>query len=173
MTHHLSRRIACLFTLSILNVASCSTESDQPTTVEDVQTVEASSNSKATGEVQWIDPKDLRRSPIRREKLSDEQMARIRSLQETFFEVDGLSVEKWVDNFKRDLNPDRELATWERMARAYKEYCSSHDIELDAKKEVFRVILFRSMAPPEEVLQRIELKVISREDAVEAMKGFE
>jgi len=29
------------------------------------------------------------------------------------------SLETWIDNFKRDADPDSEIAIWERIARAY------------------------------------------------------
>src|SRR5438309_1691551 len=61
------------------------------------------------GRLEWVDPKTLQPGPIRREALSDDQMARIRALQATFAEVNGQSVEQWVDNFKRDVDPDEEL----------------------------------------------------------------
>jgi hypothetical protein len=51
------------------------------------------------GRVEWIDPKTIQPGPVRRDSLTQEQMARIRTLQATFAEVDGQSVEKWVDNW--------------------------------------------------------------------------
>jgi hypothetical protein len=99
-------------------------------------------------------------------------MARIESLQKVFFEVDGQTLDQWVDNFKRDVNPDRELAVWERMAKAYDGYCSRRDLTLDAKREVYRIVLLRSMASQEDVLKTLELKTLSRNDAIEVMKGF-
>ena len=169
----MTRRILCLLACATLLIASCSPTAQQPTTENTTPPSDApSSESNANGEVQWIDPNKIQPGPIQRDKLTDEQMARIESLQETFFEVDGQSVEQWADNFKRDFNPDRELAIWERMAKAYNAYCSQHDLEIDAKKEVYKVVLLRSMASQEDVLQRLELKIISQDDAVEIMNGF-
>ena len=102
-----------------------------------------------------------------------QQMARIRVLQQTFSTVDGQSVDQWASNFRRDLNPDRELEIWERIAKAYEEYCSKRDLSLGAKKEVYSAILLRSMAPAIEVIPRLDLKFISKRDAIEAMRGFE
>src|SRR5262245_32394266 len=75
------------------------------------------------GRVEWVDPKTIQPGPIRRDALSDEQMARIRALQAVFVEVDGQTDEQWADNFKRDADPDKELRVWERMAKAYRAYC--------------------------------------------------
>jgi len=59
--------------------------------------------------VEWVDPRTIQPGPIRRDALSDEQIARIHALQAVFVEVDGQRVEQWADNFKRDADPDREL----------------------------------------------------------------
>jgi hypothetical protein len=127
---------------------------------------------KANGRVEWVDPKTIQPGPIRRDALSDEQMARIRSLQATFADADGQTVEQWVDDFKRDSDPDQELRVWERMAKAYRAYCDGRKLSTGAKKEVYRVLLLRSMASEQDVLERAKLKELSREDAIAVMKGF-
>jgi hypothetical protein len=122
--------------------------------------------------VQWVDPSTIQPGQIRRDSLTAEQMERVRKLQAVFVEVDGQSVEQWVDNFKRDLNPDRELEIWESMAKAYTAYCSKRTLSPEVKKEVFEVILLRSMAPEKDVLERLELKVLTKDEAVAVMRGF-
>jgi len=82
------------------------------------------------------------------------------------------AVEQWVDNFKRDLNPDRELDIWEAIAKAYTAYCSKRTLSPEAKREVYKVVLLRSMAPESDVLERLELKVLTKDDAVAVMQGF-
>jgi hypothetical protein len=37
---------------------------------------------------------------------------------------------------------------------------------------VFRVVLLRSMAPEKEALEHLDLKVLTKDDAMEAMRGF-
>jgi len=125
-----------------------------------------------TGETQWIDPSKLKPGPIRREALTSEQMDRIAALQKVFVEIDGQTTEQWVNNFKRDFDPDSELAVWERMARAYERYCDSKELSLDAKEEVYRVVLLRSMASQEDVLSRLDLSIISKQDAKDIMANY-
>ena len=122
--------------------------------------------------VEWVDPNLVQPGPVRRESLTPEQMTRIRRLQAVFAEVDGQSVEQWVDNFKRDFHPDRELAVWEKMADAYTRYCSKRTLSPEAKQDVFKVVLMRSMAPEHEVLPRLKLSVLTKADAAEIMRGF-
>ena len=122
--------------------------------------------------VQWIDPNTIQPGPIRRDSLTPEQMERVRKLQSVFVEVDGQSVEQWVDGFKRDLNPDSELDIWETMAKAYTAYCSKRTLSPEAKKEVYKVVLLRSMASERDVLDRLQLKVLTKDEAVAVMRGF-
>lgn len=126
-----------------------------------------------TGETQWIDPNEIQQGPIQRDSLTAAQMQRITSLQKIFVEVDGQTVDQWADSFKRDLDPDRELAIWERMAAAYSRYCDKHQqLSLDAKNEVYKVVLLRSMASPSDVIARLDLKVLTQQDARDVMAGY-
>jgi hypothetical protein len=122
--------------------------------------------------VEWVDPTTVRPGPIRHDVLTDEQMARIHTLQATFAEVEGQTVAQWVDDFRRDMDPDRELRIWERMAGAYRAFCAGRSLSSEAKRDVFRVLLLRSGAPERDVLERVQLKELSREDAVAVMKGY-
>ena len=161
--------IACVFLTALpLLLTSCS-QTEAPT-------VPISADDAATetenGDVQWIDPNEIQPGPVQRDSLTDSQMERVRALQKVFVEVDGQSVDQWVDNFKRDLNPDRELAIWEKMCSAYSAYCDDRDLNIDAKKEVYKVVLLRSMTSEADVLQRLKLSVLSQGDAKEIMKGY-
>jgi hypothetical protein len=123
-------------------------------------------------QVQWVDPNTIQRGPIIRDSLTPEQMDRVRKLQAVFAGIDGQTVEQWVDDFKRDLDPDRELGVWEVMAKAYTSYCSDRSLSPEAKREVFKIVLLRSAAPEQDVLEHLELKMLSRKDAIEVMRGF-
>lgn len=69
--------------------------------------------------VQMIDPNSIQRGRVIHDRLSEEMMARLRKLHEVFSEVDGTSFEQWVDDFKRDADPESNVVIWEHMARAY------------------------------------------------------
>jgi hypothetical protein len=114
----------------------------------------------------------LQPEPIRHQKLSPGQMERINKLRDTFAEVERSPIEKWVDNFKRDANPDKELAIWERMAAGYTRYCSRKQLSRAAKEDVFQLLLLRSMASELEVLNHIKLKTLTVAEAKETLKEF-
>src|SRR5262245_12810667 len=90
-----SHGIAAAFAISL---CSCSNNDSKPS---------------SSGKVVSIDPKKIKRDPIRHVRLTEEQMDRIRKLHRTFEEVDGQTLDQWVDDFKRDADPDSNLETWE------------------------------------------------------------
>lgn len=114
---------------------------------------------------QWGDPKTVQAGPVLHDSLTSGQMERVRGLQKIFSEVDPSPVEKWAEDFRRDLNPERELSLWEGMASVYASYMASRKLTLDAKKEVFQVVLMRSATSEEEALAHLKLKVLTEKDA--------
>ena len=123
-------------------------------------------------EVKSIDPKKVEPGPIRHANLTGEQMSRVQRVQKIFSEVDPSPLEKWVEDFRRDVNPDRELAIWEEMAKAYETFTTSKSLTPDQKKEVFQVVLMRSAAPADEALKNLDLKILTEKDAREIMAVF-
>ena len=169
MRIHYSSFLPYWLALSTLFLTSCSNSTLETPPASGAVSVE----DVKTGETQWIDPNELQQGPIQRDSLTSEQMKRISALQKVFVEIDGQTIDQWADNFKRDLNPDSELAIWERMANAYSSYCGKHEqLTLDAKKEVYKVVLLRSMASPEDVIARLELAILTEQDARDVMAGF-
>lgn len=114
----------------------------------------------------------LQPGPIQHTQLTEKQLERIRKLHQSFVDVDNSSLETWIDNFKRDTNPDNEIAIWERVAAAYTKYCSQRQLTVEAKKEVHSILLLRSMTPESEVLSQIKLAVLTTEDAKEVLKLY-
>ncbi|MCM3902186.1 MAG: hypothetical protein ND866_10810 [Pyrinomonadaceae bacterium] len=104
--------------------------------------------------------------------MSDEQLRRTKKLHETFAEVDSSSLEKWIDNFKRDANPDSEIAIWERVAKAYTSYCSRRQLTLEAKGDVFQALVLRSLTSDEEAIKTLKFKVLSADEARKIMREY-
>ena len=121
---------------------------------------------------QMVNAADLKPNEIQHEQLSEEQLRRIKKLHETFAEVDRSSLEKWIDNFKRDANPDSEIAIWERVANAYRNYCSQRQLTLEAKGDVFQALVLRSMTSDEEAVKTLKLKVLSSDEARTIMREY-
>ncbi len=122
--------------------------------------------------IERVNPADLKPNSIQHEQLTEEQLQRIRKLHETFAEVDKSSLETWIDNFKRDMNPNKEIAVWEHIAKAYTNYVSQKNLSLDAKEDVFQTLLMGSMSSDEETTKSLKLKVLLQDEARKILKDF-
>ena len=100
-------------------------------------------------------------------------MARVRKITAALGEVDHSPLEKWVDDFKRDVNPDREIEVWESIARAYTAYTDGKGLTQPVKEDVFQVLLLRSMMSAEEVVGRAKLKALTEKQAHDVMALYD
>lgn len=126
----------------------------------------------SSAQVEWVAVSALQTGPIRHDALAPEQLARIKHLQTIFAEVDPTPLDKWVDDFRRDTDPEREIRIYESMAHAYDAYVSSRTLSLAAKREVYQLVLLRSGASDEDVLQHAKLEVLSPDDAKEVLRNY-
>ena len=121
---------------------------------------------------QWIDPAKISQGPIVHAKLSEEQLARISRLQKTFAEVDPTPLEKWIEDFSRDQDPDREIKIWEGMAQPFEAFTAKHTLTPQGKKEAFQVVMLRSGASESETLSHLKLQVLTEADAKEILAAY-
>ena len=134
--------------------------------------ISSKNNAQEPETAKWVDAASLQPGPIKHRQLSPKQMERIHKLRDALAEVERSPIEKWVDNFKRDANPDHELAVWERIAAGYMRYCSRKPLSKEAKEDVFQLLLLRSMASEREVLKHAKLKALTLDEAKETLKEF-
>jgi hypothetical protein len=121
--------------------------------------------------IQWIDPAKIEVGPGYDNTLTPAQVARVEALYRTFGEFERSPLEKWIQDFQRDRDPEREIAIYEAMALAYTSFCSRHTLTKEAREEVYQLVFLRSGTPDEEVLQRAEIQHLSRSDALEVLRG--
>lgn len=121
---------------------------------------------------QLVDPNTIEQGPVLRETLTDKQLEEITYLYETFKEVDTTPKEKWIDDFKRDLNPDKEIKIWMMMANAYNSFCDDKSIPLTTKKEAFKLVLVRSSLPENEVLKQLKLEHLTKDEATSILASY-
>lgn len=126
------------------------------------------------GELQTININDIKLNSIVHEKLSDEQINRITRFQEIIKEVNTTPLEKTIENFQRDLNPDKEIAIWERITKAYQTINNENqNLNISEKNEVYNLLLYRSMMPKEEVLKKLKLKSLNINKAKEFINYYD
>lgn len=134
-----------------------------------------SDNKKTDPNIEYINPNELELSPIKEDNLSAEQISRIKAFHDALGEVNISDIKTTINNFKRDLNPESEIIIWEEITRVYVEEVSlKNNLTIDEKKEIFNLLLMRSMMPSEEVWQQLESKltILNRERATSIMSKF-
>lgn len=96
-----------------------------------------------SSETTKLDPRTLRSSPIRHERLPPDLVSRIRLVRASLLGVHSHSMANWLDGFKRDAHPSKEVAYWERVAAVYQEYLAmTHNLTVQQHKDVFNLIFF-------------------------------
>ncbi|MGY8771607.1 MAG: hypothetical protein ACKVH8_24590 [Pirellulales bacterium] len=122
--------------------------------------------------MEWIDPTDIQLSPTMHDSLPEDLITRIKKVHATFADVDESSLDKWIDDFKRDLDPESNIRIWEDMVVAYDSFCKNQDLQLETREEVFKVVLLRSMMPDNDVLSRLELEHITIDDVKSILAAY-
>src|SRR5688500_15185081 len=68
----------------------------------------------------WVDGKAAlgAKAPLRHPPFPEEARAHLRRLRAVFHDVYPNTLGQWEDGFRRDADPDREIAIWLRIADA-------------------------------------------------------
>jgi hypothetical protein len=120
-----------------------------------------------------IDPNELTPSPIVHETLSPDQMEKIMTIQRVFAEVNPSTLEETIDDFKRDKNPDSEIATWLAMANAYEKFTVNHKpLDINKKVEAYKLILMRSMENEADAKAETNLKFLTDKEVAEIFSYY-
>ncbi|MFN3852616.1 MAG: hypothetical protein ACK4NY_24525 [Spirosomataceae bacterium] len=121
-----------------------------------------------------MNPNDIQVNEVVHDSLTTAQIDKIKTIQSTFVEVYPVSLEETITNFKRDQNPDNEIDIWLQMADAYKKYLSTKQgkLDLNTKKEVYMLILSRSMMSDEEAITNTKLTILTVKEAKEVLSYY-
>ncbi|HEX8514952.1 MAG TPA: hypothetical protein VF868_02045 [Bacteroidia bacterium] len=108
------------------------------------------------------------------DSLSADQIAEIKRIHSTFKEVYPVSIKELIENFKHDPDVKTELGVWVNMANAYESYLNTKQPQpdLNTRKEIFSLILNRSMMPAEEALKAAQPKLLDQEEAQRVMSFY-
>ncbi len=132
--------------------------------------IEVSNN----GKLETVNINDLKMNNIVHEELQEDLLNRIMKFHAVLKEVNGISLDDTIENFKRDQNPKNELLVWEHISNCYTEAINTNKVySIAEKKEIYGLFLYRSMMPKESVLTQIELKILNRAKAIELLGNYD
>jgi hypothetical protein len=84
---------------------------------------------------------ELRRAPIRHPELPESLVWRIRAIRAAIWNVYPLSIDQWIDGFKRDSHPSNEVERWEALATVFMEVSLKKGMNLANKKKLYKMLL--------------------------------
>ena len=73
-------------------------------------------------EPEYVDPKKLRPGPIRHRSLSPDLLEQIKAVFDVIGQYLGMTLEEFEIGFMRDMHPEREVALWFRITKAWLAY---------------------------------------------------
>jgi hypothetical protein len=82
-----------------------------------VQIVDKETGTK--GKCYWVDPATLKDDAKQRQKLTSDQIERIRAFRRVLAEHEIQTEERTFYDMSRESDPEQELVIWERIASAY------------------------------------------------------
>ncbi|MGA9752815.1 MAG: hypothetical protein WBS54_13610 [Acidobacteriota bacterium] len=102
----------------------------------------------------WVDPSSLHLSEPKNWFFSGETRDTLLEIKRTLDEVLPMSFEEFEDGFRRDANPQNEIALWRHLASVYSMLVGGRDLSLSKKKDCYRVLFTCMLTPGEEALAR-------------------
>ena len=73
-------------------------------------------------EPKHVDPRELRPGPIRHESLPPDLLGLIKAVYDVIGPHIDMTLEQFENDFMRDMHPEREVAIWCRIAKAWLAY---------------------------------------------------
>ena len=95
-----------------------------------------------------------------------------REIQKPLADVWPKTLAQWEDNFRRDAEPEQEIGLWCRIAERFTEFSGSEDLNQAQRQECFAIMLHCSTVPPEQILEVVPLKALTREQAQRAIEAY-
>ncbi len=122
-------------------------------------------------EVELVETTKLRPSPIQHEVLSPELVGRIRLVRASLLGAYTHSMDFWMDGFKRDAHPTKEVEYWERVAAVYREYAAMTPLlTTERHTQVVQLISALSRGDNEAALEKLSVEL--PEQAIEVVSNL-
>ncbi|MCJ8314241.1 MAG: hypothetical protein HRU38_05620 [Saccharospirillaceae bacterium] len=123
------------------------------------------------GKDYWADSAQLQQNVYQFEPFKGLIRERIESIMTGLKEVYPLIYDEWEDGFRRDQNPEIEIAIWERIVSLYQHY-SKGSSDLALKKEIYSVLVTCSFSEANQILNQVQLNVLNKDLANEIINAY-
>jgi hypothetical protein len=100
------------------------------------------------------------------EQLPPELLDRITAIHEVASDVasDVLPrpLGQWIDDFRRDIDPEREVIVWEQIAAAYKDMTQGANAELSRRRQAMSALIMLTTGMSPELIAEHSTELDSR-----------
>jgi len=93
-------------------------------------------------------------------------MTRIRVIHAVMGQLAGIGLVDWIEGFQRDQFPEREVAIWEHIARAFETFTHGRSLKPEGRREAYKLLLASSMGSIEEVVTGLRHLTIGEAEEV-------
>lgn len=119
----------------------------------------------------WVLPDQLQQGAIQHKPFNQELRDYLRHIQTTFAEHRDLTLDEWEDGFRRDANPQREIALWSHAADVYAQF-TVEEPSADRRVDVYRCIVACMTTGPDSVWSVLEPHALDRTEAKRVVDRF-
>jgi hypothetical protein len=110
----------------------------------------------------WIQAKQTTLGPLRHPAFSDPVIELIKNrIQVSLEDVMPKTLMEWEDGFRRDTNPQQEIALWCHLAARFRQFADTESLDIQQKQEAFNVMLACTLGPPEQVFEIVKIRMIT------------
>jgi hypothetical protein len=115
------------------------------------------------GEV-WVDANSLKteKGPFLYPPCSEEIRAYFREFAETFHDVCPKTVDQWEVGFRRELNPEKEIAIWLHMASVFRRFTEGRNLSPEQREDIFQLILAAMNNGPDAIKVTFKARTLSQ-----------
>ena len=95
-----------------------------------------------------------------------------KEIQKPLAEVWPKTLAQWEDIFRREAESEQEIGLWCRIAERFTEFSKSESLNPAQRQDCFAIMLHCSTVPPEQIIEVVPLKALTREQAQRAIEAY-
>jgi len=119
----------------------------------------------------WVLAEHLRPGDVKHGPFSEGVRKLIREIQSAFSEQYPLSFEQWEEGFRRDANPETEMAVWLHATKTYEAFATAEE-DPYRRRDVFRCVITCMTTSLDTVWLQLRPEVLSRSEAERIVNAF-
>jgi hypothetical protein len=121
----------------------------------------------------WISASQARQfAGFRHEPFSKDVREILRHIKGILDEVYPKSFEDWENGFRKDTNPEHEIALWLHITSIYEEFTNDGARTIEERRDIFKVLVSCSISSKDTVFEILRLEAIPKEEAERVVEAY-